>query len=94
MMDPRDMFNGRNNDGWEIIISEASFLHFIPGKSKLIIHQDLGCKFALLVPQELVLEDSDVGNNASHCVIWHFSLGCTWHELAAPLWVLSAAIPI
>jgi hypothetical protein len=27
-------------------------------------------------------------------VIWHFSLGCTWHELAAPLWVLSAAIPI
>jgi hypothetical protein len=36
----------------------------------------------------------DVRNNASHCVIWHFSLGNTWHELAAPLWVLSAAIPI
>jgi len=35
-----------------------------------------------------------VENNASHCVIWHFSLGSTWHELAAPLWVLSAAIPI
>jgi len=36
----------------------------------------------------------DVRNNASHRVIWHFSLGNTWHELAAPLWVLSAAIPI
>jgi len=35
-----------------------------------------------------------VRNNASHRVIWHFSLGNTWHELAAPLWVLSAAIPI
>jgi len=35
-----------------------------------------------------------VRNNASHCVIWHFSLGNTWHELAAPLWVLSAVIPI
>jgi hypothetical protein len=58
MMDPRDMFNGRNNDGWGIIILETSFLHFIPGKSKLIIHQDLGCKFSLLGPQELVLEDS------------------------------------
>jgi len=29
-----------------------------------------------------------VRNNASHRVIWHFSLGNTWHELAAPLWVL------
>jgi hypothetical protein len=37
---------------------------------------------------------SDVRNNASHHVIWRFSLGNTWHELAAPLWVLSAAIPI
>jgi hypothetical protein len=37
---------------------------------------------------------SDVRNNASHCVIWRFSLGNTWHELAAPLWVLSASIPI
>jgi hypothetical protein len=37
---------------------------------------------------------NSVRNNASHCVIWHFSLGSTWHELAAPLWVLSAAIPI
>jgi hypothetical protein len=36
----------------------------------------------------------DVRNNASHRVIWRFSLGNTWHELAAPLWVLSAAIPI
>jgi len=35
-----------------------------------------------------------VRNNASHRVIWRFSLGNTWHELAAPLWVLSAAIPI
>jgi hypothetical protein len=35
-----------------------------------------------------------VRNNASHRVIWCFSLGNTWHELAAPLWVLSAAIPI
>jgi hypothetical protein len=35
-----------------------------------------------------------VRNNASHHVIWRFSLGNTWHELAAPLWVLSAAIPI
>jgi hypothetical protein len=34
------------------------------------------------------------GNNASHHVIWCFSLGSTWHKLAAPLWVLSAAIPI
>jgi len=35
-----------------------------------------------------------VRNNASHCVIWHFSLGSTLHKFAAPLWVLSAAIPI
>jgi len=41
------------------------------------------------------LQDEDVvRNNASHHVIWRFSLGNTWHKLAAPLWVLSAAIPI
>jgi len=38
--------------------------------------------------------DTDVRNNASHRVTWRFSLGSTWHELAAPLWVLSAAIPV
>jgi len=37
---------------------------------------------------------TDVRNNASHRMIWRFSLGNTWHKLAAPLWVLSAAIPI
>jgi hypothetical protein len=35
-----------------------------------------------------------VENHASHCVIWHFSLGSTWHKLVASLWVLSAANPI
>jgi len=35
---------------------------------------------------------TSVENHASRCVIWHLSLGSTWHKLVASLWVLSAAI--
>ncbi|KAG2101826.1 uncharacterized protein F5147DRAFT_776475 [Suillus discolor] len=35
-----------------------------------------------------------VETHASHCAIWQFSLGSTWHELVASLCVLPAAISI
>ncbi|KAG2101838.1 uncharacterized protein F5147DRAFT_810807 [Suillus discolor] len=37
---------------------------------------------------------SGVETHASHCAIWQFSLGSTWHELVASLCVLPAAISI
>jgi len=63
---------------------------------KILIKLDtkLVCRQFIEIPMDLPHLWAVVRNNASHHVIWHFSLGSTWHELAAPLWVLSAAIPI
>jgi hypothetical protein len=64
------------------------------GDVELLVDDGVDCEGAgaVLLGTKVVL--SIVRNNASHRVIWHFSLGNTWHKLAAPLWVLSAAIPI
>jgi hypothetical protein len=58
------------------------------------LHVDHDSASCMLPYQKNSALGCGVRNNASHRVIWHFSLGNTWHELAAPLWVLSAAIPI
>ncbi|KAG2123033.1 hypothetical protein BD769DRAFT_1360080 [Suillus cothurnatus] len=74
--------------------NRLQFIIFLPG----LFHYKMACADALwrthIQPKDGRDDEDGVRNNASHCVIWRFSLGNTWHELAAPLWVLSASIPI
>ncbi|KAG2109366.1 uncharacterized protein F5147DRAFT_773180 [Suillus discolor] len=65
-----------------------------PPRSQLAV-QSLGkprqeCK----KKRETLIFGTGVETHASHCAIWQFSLGSTWHKLVASLCVLPAAISI